>query len=88
MICGHIVWANRMTTDRLIFELGDSQECELKKLKQEGSFASAFHMDLQKGEHQAGVTIACTTKAWPGASLAASLSGSRVASVTREPLLE
>ena len=90
VICGHVDSGKSTTTGRLIFELGGLPERELDKLKQEaerlgkGSFAFAFYMDRQKEERERGVTIACTTKAWLGGSLAAPLGGSGGVSVARE----
>ena len=58
VICGHVDSGKSTTTGRLLFELGGIPERELEKLKEEAaalgkqSFAFAFYMDRQKGEHR------------------------------------
>merc|ERR1712054_396068 len=60
VICGHVDSGKSTTTGRLLFELGGIPQREMDKLKEEaekigkGSFAFAFYMDTQKGDHKAG----------------------------------
>jgi elongation factor 1-alpha len=68
VVGGHVDAGKSTTCGHLLFQLGEINQRELDKMKEEAaklnkqSFEYAFFLDVRKAERERGITIECTTK--------------------------